>query len=140
VTDEPADPTPLVIDQAGNVGIGTASPGFKLDVNGIVNGTDIYKNGAPLSSIPTGAVMFFSLSGCPAGWSPYAAAQGRYVVGGSSSIGSTVGTALSSLENRPVGQHTHTASSSTAGSHSHTVTGYIGSQVSAPPYMADIRI
>ncbi|MDD2823562.1 MAG: MerR family DNA-binding transcriptional regulator, partial [Candidatus Daviesbacteria bacterium] len=32
---------------AGDVGIGTTSPGFKLDVNGIVNATALYVNGTP---------------------------------------------------------------------------------------------
>jgi hypothetical protein len=35
VTDEPADSTPFVIDQAGNVGIGTATPVGRLTVQGI---------------------------------------------------------------------------------------------------------
>jgi len=33
---------------SGNVGIGTAIPQYKLDVGGIINATDIYKNGVPL--------------------------------------------------------------------------------------------
>jgi len=37
------------INSSGNVGVGTTSPAQKLDVNGIVNATDYYKNGSPLS-------------------------------------------------------------------------------------------
>ena len=36
----------LTVNSAGNVGIGT-TPSFKLDVNGIVNATALYENGAP---------------------------------------------------------------------------------------------
>ena len=32
-----------------NVGIGTTTPAYRLDVNGTINATDFYKNGAPLS-------------------------------------------------------------------------------------------
>jgi hypothetical protein len=40
----------LIVKPSGNVGIGTTTPGYKLDVNGSVNATNIYQNGAPLSS------------------------------------------------------------------------------------------
>jgi len=33
----------------GKVGIGKTSPNYKLDVNGIINATNIYKNGSPFS-------------------------------------------------------------------------------------------
>jgi len=60
-------------------------------------------------AVPSGAVMFFSLDACPAGWTEFEAAQGRYLVGltPNGAPGAEIGTALSDQENRPVGQHTH---------------------------------
>lgn len=60
-------------------------------------------------SIPAGAVMFFNLPGCPTGWAPLVSAQGRYLVGlpAGGTLAQGVGTALTTGENRPVGQHKH---------------------------------
>lgn len=111
---------------SGNVGIRTTSPLAKLDIAGnlrINNGSQgsgkilaSDDNGEAswqafnLSSFPAGAVMFFNLQNCPPGWSEFAAAQGRYMVAlpETGSPNGTVGTALTNLENRPVGMHTHT--------------------------------
>jgi hypothetical protein len=69
---------------------------------------------------PAGAVMHFDLAACPSGWSPYAPALGRYLVGtpAGGTFGATVGTALSNQENRPTGQHTHAVNDP---GHTHTV-------------------
>tara|TARA_Y100000310_G_scaffold101060_1_gene98959 strand:- start:2299 stop:2859 length:561 start_codon:yes stop_codon:yes gene_type:complete len=85
-------------------------------------------------SVPTGAVMAFSLTNCPTGWSESIDARGRYIVGMplGGTIGSTVGTALSEQENRAVGQHTHTGSSDTTGSHTHTYSIKSGGGTTAP--------
>src|SRR4051794_37318592 len=58
---------------------------------------------------PGGAVMYFDLADCPAGWSSYAKGLGRYVVGkhAAGTLGSTVGAPLANTENRATGQHTH---------------------------------
>jgi len=58
---------------------------------------------------PSGTVMLFNLNTCPPGWSELTSARGRYIVGlpaGGTQAGTT-GTALSNLEDRAVGQHTH---------------------------------
>jgi hypothetical protein len=62
--------------------------------------------------VPAGAVMFFNLPSCPQGWSELTTARGRYVVGlpSGGTLGAQLGTPLTNLENRPVGQHTHTIS------------------------------
>ncbi|MBI4323129.1 MAG: hypothetical protein HY596_02505 [Candidatus Omnitrophica bacterium] len=115
----------LVVQNDGNVGIGMTNPTAKLEVAGQVKIT----GGAPgsnkvlmsdasglaswqtLETVPAGAVMSFALASCPAGWSLYGAAQGRYIVGvppGGAVGGIPLGTTpLSNLENRPVGQHAH---------------------------------
>jgi hypothetical protein len=58
---------------------------------------------------PAGAVMYFDLASCPAGWTSFDVARGRYLVGlpAGGVAGATVGTALLNQENRPTGQHTH---------------------------------
>jgi hypothetical protein len=70
---------------------------------------------------PTGAVMYFDTPTCPSGWTLFASGFGRYIVGipnGTGLRGQTVGTALSLLEDRPTGQHTHAVNDP---GHSHTV-------------------
>jgi hypothetical protein len=59
--------------------------------------------------IPAGMVAPFNLSSCPPGWGELVGARGRVVVGlpSGGTLAGTVGTALSNLENRPVGQHNH---------------------------------
>ena len=39
----------MIILATGNVGIGTSTPGYKLDVNGTVNATEVLVNGSPIS-------------------------------------------------------------------------------------------
>jgi len=62
-----------------------------------------------LGPVPSGAVMYFNLAVCPQGWSPVAAARGRYIVGlqAGGTLAGVDGTPLTDLEDRPVGQHTH---------------------------------
>jgi hypothetical protein len=72
-----------------------------------------------------GAFAFFDLPQCPAGWSEYTLARGRYIVGKNQSgtPGSLVGTALTDLENRPVGIHNHSIHDP---GHSHTCYNEVG--------------
>jgi len=74
------------------------------------------------SATPTGTIQFFSQGSCPAGWSTYAALQGRYVVGlpDGGTLAGTNGTILTDSENRAVGQHLHTFSMAP---HNHAFTG-----------------
>lgn len=87
-------------------------------------------NGTPgTPAVPANVVMWTLNGTCPAGFTEYTAAQGRYIVGlvSAGTNGATVGTALTASggysEDRPVGQHNHTASVSinvSFPSHSHT--------------------
>ncbi|MBN1485581.1 MAG: hypothetical protein JXA37_12765, partial [Chloroflexia bacterium] len=74
---------------------------------------------------PPGAVMFFALSSCPAGWTELTQAQGRVIVGlvPAGTLSGTVGVPLTDLEDRT---HTHDVdppviSSGAAGAHNHGI-------------------
>jgi len=131
----PAEHGVVRTDASGNVGIGTTSPGAKLDIAGnvkIADGTQ--GSGKVLTSdasgvanwqtvppgVPAGGVMFFNLTACPSGWTELTSARGRYAVGLplSGTLAGTAGTALTNQENRAVGQHNHGVSDPT---HTHSV-------------------
>ena len=104
--------------QAGGIASGKLAPNAVLSAN-IQDGSittaklaDGSVTSAKLDSearIPSGAVMHFNLAACPLGWTELIAARGRYLVGLplGGTLAGTVGTALSNLEDRPVGQHSH---------------------------------
>ncbi|MBI2139501.1 hypothetical protein HYU14_01145 [Candidatus Woesearchaeota archaeon] len=115
-TSDRAEGERMVITSAGDVGIGTTTPGAKLDVVGTIRATSFEGSGF----IPSGAVMFFDLSTCPSGWTEFTDGRGRYIVGlpSGGTLKGTVGTTLTNIENRPVGKHTHGV---TDPKHSHTI-------------------
>jgi len=48
-TSKLVDSSSIFEDASGKVGVGKASPAYKLDVNGTINAAEIFKNGAPFS-------------------------------------------------------------------------------------------
>lgn len=114
---------PMVMRDDGKVGINISTPSEALEVRGNLkisgagNGV-IFPDGSKQTiaaaggSVPAGAVMFFNLASCPAGWAELTSARGRYIVGLplGGTLAGTDGTALSDLEDRPTGQHSHTFS------------------------------
>jgi hypothetical protein len=91
---------PLTIDKNGNVGIRTTTPSTTLDVNGDLKASTASINGVlnagsvnaesvrfpdgtlqATAAPPAGAVIAFNLPACPAGWSEYTPAQGRFIRG-----------------------------------------------------------
>ena len=91
----------------GKVKITGGSPGVNKVLTSDAAGEASWQAGA--GGIPSGMIAPFDAA-CPTGWTEYAAAQGRYIVGlpSGGTLSGTAGTALTNLENRAVGQHTHT--------------------------------
>jgi hypothetical protein len=117
-----ADPdvTPFIVDNAGNVGIGTATPVSALEIAspGVFTGAWAY--------LPTGTAMMFVQTSAPTGWTKSTTHDNKAlrVVSGTASSGGT--TAFTSVftsrtittANMPT--HTHTV---TDPGHTHTTTG-----------------
>lgn len=96
----------LVNDGAGTLSWVTASPGGS-------------------AVMPSGLLVFSTVSCATLGYSDYNTANGFYPVGATTGLGGTVGTGLSVGENRATGSHTHSASGTvnvSNGSHTHTLT------------------
>ncbi|XOB41868.1 MAG: MopE-related protein [Candidatus Nealsonbacteria bacterium] len=117
----------ILADDGGNVGIGDASPSYKLDVAGDINFTGALREDGV--EILSGMISAFT-GACPTGWTEYTAARGRTIVGtpsGGTNEG-TVGTALTNLGTRTitdVSSHYHSVnppntSTNTTGAHTHT--------------------
>ena len=90
---------------------------------GFTNPSGDPPTGSGSGLVPSGVVMFNSASAtCPTGWTEYTEARGRYMVGLVSGgiLNATSGVALSNIENRAIGQHTHAISDP---GHTHTVYG-----------------
>jgi hypothetical protein len=86
---------------------------FELTVIAIISaaiavGFSVYAQ-QPFTGTPSGVILYMNAA-CPAGWGEFTAARGNYIVGlpSGGTINTQVGTALTNLENRPVGQHNHT--------------------------------
>lgn len=56
----------LILKDGGNVGVGTTSPNYKLEVNGSFNALSIYQNGALL--VPPGTLLMYIAASAPGGW------------------------------------------------------------------------
>ena len=61
------------------------------------------------NDLPSGIIAHFNSSSCPAGWTEFTSARGRYIVGlpSGGTLAASIGTALSDQENRATGQHNH---------------------------------
>jgi hypothetical protein len=101
-----------------------ARPGYftTLDVTGTATFT-----GSVVGAMPANVIVFSSAGTCPTGFTEYTQLRGRYPVGlvsGGTNAG-TSGTALTDLEARAVGQHTHSLTdpghNHTQNAHTHTV-------------------
>ena len=125
-----------VLGASGNVGVGTASPAYKLDVNGTLNATAIYVNGSPLSvsgTIPSGGIIMWSgaIGSIPSGWALCDGSSGtpdlrnRFIVGAGSTygVGNTGGNVSIALLSNQIPHHTHAGTTTSDGSHTHIING-----------------
>jgi hypothetical protein len=88
--------------EAINCGAGNVLQGIRSD------GTAICASLGAVE-VPAGAIMAFNLAACPAGWAPFAGANGRQIIGtsGAYPFGSTGGAATHALTIPEMPSHNH---------------------------------
>lgn len=98
-----------VLKVSSGTGVGQELLSVKGDGALAVAVSTVIVKGTGMFFVPTGAVMMFDLAACPDGWRELTEARGRHLVGlpSGGTLKGTAGTALSNLENREVGQHSH---------------------------------
>lgn len=57
--------TGLIFDNGTNVGIGTVTPGYTLDVNGVINATSFRGDGSSLTNVVASSVTWAGITGKP---------------------------------------------------------------------------
>ncbi len=91
------------------------------------------------SSIPANLVAYFNgaVASIPSGWTEFTAARGRVIVGVplSGTVGGTVGSALTNLENQT---HAHTYTTVIAHTHSIPTSTNVSGTVNRVPYGNDV--
>jgi len=101
-----------LITGSGNVGIGTSTPGYKLDVSGDVNYSGaLREDGVEIFS---GMIAMFDTA-CPTGWTRFTALDGRFVRG-AATYGTTGG---SDTHSHGISTYT-TASGNQSANHNHS--------------------
>ena len=129
LTDLPATyPPSSHTHHASHINAGELDPARIPDLSGsyAVAGHHHDEEHAPIGAgggVPSGAVMFFDLPSCPAGWTELVSARGRFLAGKTerAESGATFGVALSDGEDRVHHHGAGTLGTDSAGSHDHTV-------------------
>jgi hypothetical protein len=116
----------IFISNNGNIGIDTENPTSKLHVNGSVRATNIVYNN--MSYMPIGAIIIWcgDSTNVPMGWALCNGVnntpnlQDKFIIGASSTklVNSSGGQTMLTLKLSDI-PHTHTSTTSLAGSHNH---------------------
>ena len=133
----------LYMDSTGRIGQTMSNPSDRFETVGVTLATaatstrvsgstlqygSLVLGGVTINSVPSGAVVPFNLGSCPTGWTAFAGAVARSVVGSGSSysLNATGGATTTAMTTATMPAHSHTIDinsipdSSTESGHTHT--------------------